>query len=362
MKKTLCTIIAFLLLGTSAMGAATDRKSKKNRMLRRTNREWLVSDEARRIAGQVMAFQRVTGGWPKNIDMCSPLSAAELSAVRDSRGRLNDSTTDNDATILQMRFLARMYEATGDTLCRDAFRHGVEFLLSGQYPNGGWPQFWPDPRGYQVHITYNDGSMTNILNLFFDMMSRKGEYSGDLVDEQLAERVRGAFDKGIECVLATQIRVDGKPTVWCQQHDCETLAPASARKYELPSYCSQESAQIVDLLMKLPQPDERVREAVECAMKWFDEHKLTGYHIERSGERLSPEEDTRLVADPEAGPLWGRFYDLENCEIFVCDRDGIPRRSLEEIGSERRNGYSWYNDRPAELYPLYAEWKLRHGF
>ena len=63
-----------------------------------------------------------------------------------------------------------------------------------------------------------------------------------------------------------------------------------------------------------------------------------------------------FVADPAAGPLWGRFYDLEKCEIYVCDRDGIPRKSLEEIGHERRNGYSWYNDNPLSLYPVYDKW------
>ena len=32
---------------------------------------------------------------------------------------------------------------------------------------------------------------------------------------------------------------DGEPSVWCQQNDRETLKPAPARAYELPSYCPQ---------------------------------------------------------------------------------------------------------------------------
>ncbi|MGG6549366.1 UNVERIFIED_CONTAM: pectate lyase, partial [Prevotella sp. 15_C9] len=83
-----------------------------------------------------------------------------------------------------------------------------------------------------------------------------------------------AFDKGIECILATQIVTDGQLTVWCQQHDRETLKPASARAYELPSYCSAESAAIVRLLMTLPKPDARIKRAVHGAMKWFDTYKL----------------------------------------------------------------------------------------
>lgn len=102
-------------------------------------------------------------------------------------------------------------------------------------------------------------------------------------------------------------------------------------------------------------------EAVDGAMEWFEANKLMGYRVEHTGERGDPDENTRLVADPDAGPLWGRFYDLENCEIYVCDRDGIPRKSLEEIGTERRNGYSWYNTHHTHLFPRYEQWKKQQG-
>ncbi|MDE6653099.1 MAG: pectate lyase, partial [Muribaculaceae bacterium] len=322
MKKLIFALLAVIIAGT-AMGAEK-KKPGKNYPLRRTNREWLASDEARGIARQVIAYQRVTGGWPKNIDMCRPHTAEELEAVRADHDRRDDSTTDNNATTTQIEFLARMYDVTGDTLCRDAFRRGIEYLLSGQYTDtGGWPQFWPDPQGYQEHITYNDDAMANTLFLLKKISDGEGPYAGDIAGNEMKDRVQTAFDKGIECILATQIRVDGHPTVWCQQHDHITLAPAKARSYELPSYCSQESATLVRLLMQLPDPDERIREAVDGAMKWFDDHKLTGYRLERTGERGAPDENTRLIADPDAGPLWGRFYDLDNCEIYVCDRDGV---------------------------------------
>ena len=329
---------------------------KRDYELRRTDKEFFTTPEAARIGEQVLAYQRVTGGWPKNIDMCRPHTPEELAEIKTQRDRRNDSTTDNNATTTQMTFLARLYQATGDTRYRDAFLAGMEYLLSGQYPNGGWPQFWPDPQGYQIHITFNDGAMANTLTLLRDIFEQHEPYGGNLTDETLRTRLRVAFEKGIDCILATQIRVDGKPTVWCQQHDRETFAPAPARSYELPSFCSAESSQIVGLLMQLPAPDKRIKEAVHGAMAWFEANKLMGYRLERTGRPKSPESDTRLVADPAAGPLWGRFYDLEKCEIYVCDRDGIPRKSLEEIGHERRNGYSRYNDNPLSLYPVYDKW------
>ena len=42
-----------------------------------------------------------------------------------------------------MRFLALMVQATRDIRYRAAFDRGVDYLLAAQYPNGGWPQYFP---------------------------------------------------------------------------------------------------------------------------------------------------------------------------------------------------------------------------
>ncbi|HSM49636.1 MAG TPA: pectate lyase, partial [Draconibacterium sp.] len=69
--------------------------------------------------------------------------------------------------------------------------------------------------------------------------------------------------------------------------------------------------------------------------------------------------DRRVVSDPIARPLWARFYDLENNRPFFCDRDGIKKYSLEEIGYERRNGYSWYSDSAQKILDNYVKWKKK---
>ena len=340
--------------------AIAQRMPRRN-VLRETNPEFFKTEEARRVGEQVLVYQRNTGGWPKNIDMARKMSEQELADVLKDKSRSDDSTIDNNATTSQMIYLARLYQQTNDVRYRDAFAQALEYLLSGQYPGGGWPQFWPGPQGYQTHITFNDDAMANTLELFNEIVEGQPPFDGSLTDKAMRKRLSKAFDKGIECILATQIVVNGERTVWCQQHDRETLKPASARAYELPSYTPQESAGLVALLMKLPKPDAKIKQAIHGAMKWLDTYKLTGLRIERTGGWGQGEErNVRLVEDPQATPIWGRYYDLEHCEPYVCDRDGIPRRRLEEIGVERRTGYSWYNDRPAELYALYEVWSARH--
>ena len=348
-------IMTILVVMAVPVWGQSYRTSFKQTM-RRTDAAFFQTDEARRIGDQLLLYQRVTGGWPKNIDMAKPLTDEEKAKVLKDQQRRNDSTTDNDATTIQMDFLARLYQQTHDKRYRDAFRRAVDYLLSGQYDNGGWPQFWPEMRDYQIHITYNDNAMVHTMRLLRDMAARQEPYQGDLTDAKQRRRMMTAFDKGVECILATQIVTDGHLTVWCQQHDRETLLPAAARAYELPSYCSMESAGILELLMELPHPDDRVKRAIHAAMRWFDTYKLKGYRVEHSGVWASADSETRLVADAKAKPLWARFYDLERCEPYVCDRDGIPRRHLEQIGRERRNGYAWYSTNPASLFPRYHKW------
>ena len=346
MKKLILSLLALV-----AMNVALAQDMKE------TDPEFFKTAEAQRIGDQMLIYQRVTGGWPKNIDMAKPMSDEEKAQVKSEYNRRNDSTTDNGATTTQMLFLARLWQATGKKQYAKAFCRGVEYLLSGQYENGGWPQFWPVMRDYQIHITFNDDAMVNTMNLLREIADQQEPFQGKLTSKKLRRRCDVAFQKGVECILKTQIRdADGNLTVWCQQHDRETFLPANARAFELASYCSQESAAIVKLLMLLPNPDDRVKQAVHAAMRWFDEHKIEGKRIEVVRDEKGKKVDTRLVDDAKAGPLWARYYDFENVEPFVCDRDGIPRKHLEDIGLERRNGYSWYNDRPADLYKRYAKW------
>lgn len=372
MNRTLKRILlsaTFILAMSNASFAAKDADSKQTdnintvldsrsakKILKTKDKKFFKTEEAKRIGDQILLWQRSTGGWPKNVNMVSPLSEDQKAQVAADKSRLDDSTTDNDATILQMSFLARLYKATGEPRFKEAFQKGVEYLLSGQYENGGWPQFWPVMRDYQPHITFNDDAMVNTMTLLRDAAAGAAPYDSDLCDDALKKRMITSFDKGVECILATQIVVDGEPTVWCQQHDRETFAPAKARAYELPSYCSQESAAIVYMLMEIPNPDERIVKAVDGAMKWFEKNRIKNVTYIR--ENNDGKWEASLIENPKDDtPIWARYYDLENCLPFVCDRDGIPRRHLEDIGEERRNGYAWYNDRPSYLFPIYKKWK-----
>lgn len=60
-------------------------------------------------------------------------------------------------------------------------------------------------------------------------------------------------------------------------------------------------------------------------------------------------QDRRVLPDPNAGPLWARFYELGTNRPIFLGRDSVVRYSLDEIERERRGGYAYYGTWPAEL-------------
>lgn len=319
--------------------------------------------EAARIGDNVLLYQQTTGGWPKNIYMPAELTAAEREEALKAKNDVNESTIDNKATTTEITYLSRLYLATGTEKYREAALEGIGYLLKSQYENGGWPQFWPRPKGYYTHITYNDNAMVNVMKLLRDVHKKKAPYT--FVPDTLRKQAGEAFDRGVECILRTQVRQNGKLTVWCAQHDEHTLAPAKARAYELPSLSGQESDNIVLLLMGISHPSPEVIAAIEGAVAWFKENKITGV-MRENFTNADGKKDYRMVACPQddypCPPLWARFYTLEDNRPFFCDRDGIMRYDLSEIGYERRNGYKWYNQDGTEVLEKYEEWRKKVKF
>jgi PelA/Pel-15E family pectate lyase len=310
---------------------------------------WYASEEARRIAANILSHQADAGGWPKNTDTVSK-------PYRGDRSKLQP-TFDNKGTLDELRYLARMIVATKEPAYRLSFDKGLAYVLAAQYPNGGWPQFFPLRKGYYDRITFNDGAMAGVLTFIREVGLEPG-YA--FVGEKTRAACLRSFELGLACILRCQIVVDGKPTVWCAQHDEKTFAPAKARSYELPSFSGSESVGVVRLLMSVENPSDEVKAAIEGAVAWFEAHRIKGIRVEEKSGLLG--KDKVVVQDPKAPDLWARFYDLKTGKPFFCSRDGVPRENLSEISHERRNGYSWYGEYARDLLTKdYPAWKQRLG-
>ena len=319
---------------------------------------WYASAEAVRIADNVLLYQHENGGWEKNIDMARVLADSDRARVgkTDSQG---GTTIDNGATYTQVRYLARVYEATRHARFRDGMLRGVDFLLAAQYANGGWPQFFPIRQGYYEHVTFNDGAMIGVMRLLRDVAHGRAPFAS--VDAVRRRRAAAAIAKGLDVILKTQVEVDGKLTAWCAQYDHTTLRCAKARAYELPSLSGGESVDVVRYLMEIERPTPEIVRAVESAVQWFDAVKLTGIAVVVKTDPALPRGfDRVVVADLAAPPLWARFYEIGTNEPMFVGRDGIVRASLAEIEHERRIGYNYLGGWARELLATeYPAWRGR---
>lgn len=369
MKRIICISIFVFFVSinySSAQNRSSDYlKMRWGYVATRMPEEWYGSEEAKSVAENVLISQKEIGGWAKNKPYHHVFTQEEIENYKNGKLEIG-GTFDNGSTITELKFLAKIYAQIPDERYKSAFEKGVNYIFQAQYANGGWPQYFPvknaedevfvdHTQPYSMHITYNDNAMVNIMLLLKGVFTNSEEFAVFDLNEKVKEQAKITFDKGIECILNTQIVVDGKPSVWCAQHHEVTLAPANARSYELASFSGSESVGIIMLLMDIEHPSEQVILSVKGAVNWFENHKIEGIRIDR--EILPDGKRNRIVVeDKNASALWGRFYDLNTEKVFFCDRDGIKKNSLAEIGYERRNGYSWYTDAPQIIINKYPEW------
>lgn len=301
--------------------------------------DWYGTEEAVRIGDNVLLYQHDNGGWGKNNDLTRAITPEESPEIRANLDEI-ETLIDNGATHMEVRYLGRVYAATGHERFADGARRGIEYLLAAQYDNGGWPMIFPKKRGYYEHITFNDGSMIGVMRVLRDVAAGTAEFS--FTNEDLRKRSAVAVEKGVDVILKCQIVVDGKRTAWCAQHDEHDFRPQKARAYELPSLSGQESVGIVQFVMEIDNPSPEIRSAIEGAVNWFQSAKIEGLAVKTIRDESLPRGYDRIaVADPNAPPLWARFYEIGTNRPMFVGRDGVPKDSLGQIEHERRVGYSY---------------------
>jgi PelA/Pel-15E family pectate lyase len=202
--------------------------------------------------------------------------------------------------------------------------------------------------------------MIGVMKLLQRIVNKGSDYN--FIDSTMYSKVIVSFQRGIDCIINTQIIESDTLLVWCQQHNNITLKPEDARTFEPASLCNGESVGIVELLMSLNNPDERVIKSIKSAVKWFEESKIFGIRVQTISAPHTEytyrdsDIDRIVVEDPEAKSIWARYYQLETHKPIFCNRDGKIVYSLDEVERERRIGYAWYVYDPQKVLDKYPAW------
>lgn len=325
----------------------------------RHGRPKFKATEITKIADNILLFQKNNGGWPKNYDMLAILTNDQKDSLLKTKDWLN-TTFDNTNTYSQIEYLGKVYTVTHIEKYKDACLHGIEFTLSAQYPNGGWPQYFPLENNYSRRITFNDNAFIGVMQMLKDIIDHKPYYY--FVSAVLQDKVNIAFNHGLECILKCQIKDNGRLTSWGQQHNEIDLTPAWARAFEPPSICNFEGAWVALFLMSLDNPSKEVINAIQSAVKWFEDSKINGIRVktikapEYTSKWKTTNFDRVVVQDSTAPPIWTRYYELGTDKPLFCDRTSKFLYSLADVSRERRSGYNWYTYNPQEVLDKYPAW------
>ena len=355
------------------------------------------------IAENMVCLQNPDGGWAKNLDYQRVYTVKELIKLRlknrsvkpvkyDFPRERQSSTLDNRNIYSQVRYLCRVYKEVKNVKDIDAERYlvaatrAVQWILEAQHPDSG------GFTGCDVFgITYNDEVMTGPLRLLRDIASGKEELA--VFPKEIRTKARVAYARGIQCILRNQITVtledDTKLlTAWCQQYrHTPPFRPTWAREFEPPAICSAESVNVLLLLMEEPDPDAKIKTAIQAGCEFFDRKDV---RIHGKKFKVIPTEpvtlngrtyttDRILVDDEKAEDLWARFYALDKgfdvtagapktirgsyplvLQPVWCDRGCTYRETYNDLSQERRNGYYYVLKKRVDLFRTFSEWKKKN--
>ena len=309
------------------------------------------------IAEKMLIYQLDNGAWPKQLKDNSvvnynlPFSDALLEKIKQTG--IDRATIDNNATTREIKTLIDAYFTTNNKAYLTAAERGIAYLLSAQYNNGGFPQYFPNTSIYRGQITLNDNAMVNALTVLD--MTAKGTDGFDKVSLPLRRQAQLALEKGVQCLLELQVRTNDTLTIWAAQYDENTRQPAQARKYEPASLATSESVGVIRFLMQ-QSPSEAIKQAIESAIKWLETHDIEGYRYDTEPDAATGKYKRQLIPD-SSSVTWARFYDLNNHKPIFGDRDNSVTYRYEDISLERQNGYAWFGSWPEKLIQReYPKW------
>ena len=315
------------------------------------------------VAERILLYQRSNGGWSQPggnaVNYSLPLSESLKATLKADKSKL-DATIDDKSTTLEIKTLMIAYKKTNNPEYLKAAENGIKYLLLAQNPAGGWGQFYPDTSSYRKYITYNDNAMIDVMSVM--KYASEGTNDFETIDKTLIPKAKLAVEKGITCLLKTQIIQKGTLTAWCAQHDRNTLKPAKARAFELASISGNESVGITTFLMSIENPSADIKKAINASATWLESVKIVGIKVQDIADANQPSgKDRVVVADPNS-TIWARFYDLETNKPFFTGRDSVPKANLADIENERRIGYAYYGNWATKLLSTdYPAWVVKWG-
>ena len=128
--------------------------------------------------------------------------------------------------------------------------------------------------GYHDAFTHNDNAIVEVIELL--NKAAQGQGALGFLPRPLKGNARATSKRSDAGLLATQLVIGGRKTVWAQQYDALTLARVDS--HEPVALCTLESAAVLNYRMTLPSPKSEVIAAIE-GKAWRKVGELEGHRL-----------------------------------------------------------------------------------
>lgn len=273
-------------------------------------------EAAMKVASALIKGQLPCGGWNYMFDMAGEDSLKKwYETIGKNAWRLEEfqhyygnATFDDAGTIHAGKFMLRLYLIKKDPEIKASLEKVISFVLTSQYPQGGWPQRFPLVSGFNKNgladytgfITLNDDVlMENIefLTLCYQCLKRK----------ELKEPIIRAL------YCCKNLQQPQPYSGWSDQYTLD-MKPAHARSYEPRAVNTSTTANFIYNMMNYFKMtgDTSFLTGIPAAIKFIENQKLPESEVILAGK-----------TNNDAGTsMFPRFVDPENGKPLYVHRKG----------------------------------------
>ncbi|MBR5850590.1 MAG: pectate lyase [Alistipes sp.] len=297
-------------------------------------------EQAERVAGALIWGQLECGGWNYVFDFAGENSLKDwYNTVGKSGWRLEEfqhyygnATFDDGGTMEAAKFLLRIYVEKNDPKYRPALDKVIRFVLTSQYPIGGWPQRYPLRYDHPFH---GKADYSSFLTLNDDVIPENIEFLTYCYQALGMQELKEPIYRAMYLIISMQ---QGAPYAgWADQYTVEDVLPAHARSYEPRAVNTGTTVRAVNLLMQYYRltGDTRFLNGIPAAIDFLEKCALPQDMVERSdrgGYRMP------------GGILAPRFIDPDTGKPLFVHRSG----------TNAYNGRYFTNQDPANTIAHYS--------
>ena len=314
---------------------------------------------AKNAAAAVIWGQSHEGGWNYMIDFAGDRSLKQwYNTVGKNGWRLEEfqhyygnSTFDDNITSDAARFLLRMYLEKLDPAYKPALDKAIDFILTSQYPLGGWPQRYPlkydynksNHLDYSSYYTFNDEVIWENIHFLIQCYETLGE-----------ERFLDPILRGMNFYLIAQ----DASGAWGNQYNM-ALQPMGARTYEpeglvTPITCLN-AMQLITFYKYTGNPKFLL--PVSKSIEWLEQTRLPA-SLTDDGKYTHPyyidKQSGKSIYVHRKGPnvSYGYYYSDSNPENLIAHSKGKRNVPLEMLKTAYNLAKSISSDTLTKFSPL----------